>query len=73
MSPSRNAFKRMQAQTMKPEKNGKKKKKVEDDCFALNAGENAAVEEVWAEERDIRKVQSSEEFHSKIKTAVNRR
>jgi hypothetical protein len=44
-----------------------------DDCFALNAGENAAVEEVQAEERDIRKVQYSDEFHSKIKTAVNRR
>lgn len=44
-----------------------------DDCFALNAGGNAAIEEVQAEVRDIRKVQSSEEFHSKIKTAVNRR
>jgi hypothetical protein len=46
---------------------------LEDDCVALNAGMNAAIEEVQAEERDIRKVQSSEEFHSKIKTAVNRR
>lgn len=44
-----------------------------DECFALNAGMNAAIEEVEAEIRDIRKVQGSDEFHSKIKTAVNRR
>lgn len=73
ISPSRNAFKRSLAQTLKPSKKDKKKKFLEDDCVALNAGENAAFEEVQAEERDIRKVQSSEEFHSKIKTAVNRR
>lgn len=41
--------------------------------MALNAGFNAAIEEVGAEEREIRKVQSNQEFHSKIKTAVNRR
>ena len=58
---------------MKPSKKDKRKKKLEDECVALNAGENAAIEEVQAEERDIRVVQSNEEFHSKIKTAVNRR
>ena len=47
--------------------------KKDDDCFALDAGHNAAVEEVEAEDRDIRKVQESQEFQSKIKSAVNRR
>jgi hypothetical protein len=55
MSPSRNASKR-QALALKNAKR-KKPKKVEDDStFALNAGFSAALEEVQAEERDIRKV-----------------
>lgn len=42
-------------------------------CFALLAGDNAAMEEVLAEERDIRREDADREFYSKIKRAVDRR
>ena len=58
---------------MAPKSKKQKKMEKEDDCFAVGAGLNAAIQEVQAEERDIRKVQYNEEFHSKIKSAVNRR
>ena len=49
MSPSRNAGKRLNA-------NGRRRRgKKENDCVAVNAGFNAAIEEVQAEEREIRK------------------
>ena len=75
ISPSRKAFNRELAKetglVRKPRKG--KKKKDEDTCFALNAAYNAAIEEINAEERDIRKAQANEEFHTKIKNAVARR
>ena len=67
MSPSRNAGKRLNAHGRR--RRGKK----ENDCVAVNAGFNAAIEEVQAEEREIRKAQAEEEFHTKIKNAVHRR
>ena len=42
----------------------KKKKKEEDNAVALTAGQNAAIEEVQAYERDIRTVQRDGEFLS---------
>lgn len=75
ISPSRKAFNRELAKETGLAKKGRKgKKKVdEDSCFALNAAQNAAIEEIMAEERDIRKAQADEEFHTKIKNAVHRR
>ena len=52
---------------MRKKKKTKKGQKDDDNCFALNAGYNAAIEEIQAEERDIRRVQAEEEFHSKIR------
>lgn len=49
------------------------KKKDYDSCFALNAAQNAAIQEVNAEIRDIRKAQADEEFHTKIKNDVAKR
>ena len=46
---------------------------VDDSCFAINAGQNAAFEEIEAEMRKLRKKQDDEEFLSKIKRGVNRR
>lgn len=67
VSPSRNAGKRLNA-------HGRKRRGFkENDTFAVNAGFNAAIEEVQAEERVIRKAQYQDEFHTKIKNAVHRR
>ena len=51
----------------------KSQKAVDPSCFALLAGDNAATEEVLAEERDIRRDNADREFYSKIKRAVDRR
>ena len=51
----------------------KKKAKDDDDCHAINAGFNSAIEEVMAEERWNRRLHAEEEFQAKIKIAVNRR
>ena len=54
-------------------KTRKKKAKDDDDCHAINAGFNSAIEEVMAEERWNRRLHAEEEFQAKIKIAVNRR
>jgi hypothetical protein len=51
----------------------KKRAKDEDDCHAVYAGFNSAIEEVMAEERWRRRLHAEEEFQAKIKIAVNRR
>ena len=50
-----------------------KLKKAKDDTFAINAGENAANEEVMAEEREIRTMQADQVFLSNVRRAVTRR
>lgn len=42
----------------------------ENACFALQGGYNAALEEIAAEERDIRKHGAAQEFVSKTKIKV---
>ena len=42
----------------------------ENACFALQGGHNAALEEIAAEERDIRKHGDAEEFVAKTKIKV---
>ena len=81
ISPSRKAeirrLERANTQTLtaKQKLAGKRKsmKVTDTSCFALVAGDNAALEEVQAEERDIRREQHNAEFYSKIKRAVDRR
>jgi hypothetical protein len=72
ISPSRNAHRKSIAKTLKPGRKDKVRELL-DECHALNAGQNAAFEEVQAEERDIRKVQANQEFLSNIRRAVKRR
>jgi len=50
-----------------------RKNQHEEECHALRACTNAAVEEISAEERQVRKDMAEMEFHSKIKNAVNKR
>ena len=61
----------------KPSKNEKELRivaKLNDaNCHSLTTGDNAAILECEAEERDYRKFHADNEFYSKIKRAVDRR